>query len=92
MIDWQLHHQLLEDVVSAGLHVNALPIPRLFLVQRLLNEELNCSMEAFFQATILRSQSWHCRINRLWEVLMKHLFLNCFVMALEHILELHKGV
>jgi hypothetical protein len=31
MINWQLHHWLLEDIVSAGLHVNILPISRLFL-------------------------------------------------------------
>jgi hypothetical protein len=96
MIDWRLHYWLLEDMVSAGQHVNILPISRLFLVQRSLNEELNeelnCSMEVFFQATILRSRYWHHHIDRLWEVLMKHLFLGCFVMALEHILELHKGV
>ncbi len=40
MINWQLHHWLLEDVVSARLHVDVLPIPRLFLGQRPLNEEL----------------------------------------------------
>jgi hypothetical protein len=89
MINWQLHHWLLKDMVSTRLHVNILPISRIFLVQRLLNEELNCLMEVFFQATILHSQYWHCCINRLWEVLMKHLLLGCFVMALEYILELH---
>jgi hypothetical protein len=87
-----MHHRLLEDIVSAGLHVNILPISKLFLVQHSLNEELNCLMEAFFQATILHSWSWHHCIDRLWEVLMKHLFPGCFVIALEHILELHKGV
>jgi hypothetical protein len=45
MFDWQLHHQLLEDMVFAGLHVDVLPISRLFFVQRLLNEELDCLME-----------------------------------------------
>jgi hypothetical protein len=48
-------------------------------------------MEVFSQAVILRGQYWHPHINRLWEVLMKHLFPGCFVMALEHILKLHKG-
>ncbi len=38
MFNWQLHHQLLEDMISAGLHVDILPISRLFLVQRSLNE------------------------------------------------------
>jgi hypothetical protein len=33
MFNWQLHHQLLEDMVSARLHVDILPISRLFLVQ-----------------------------------------------------------
>ena len=79
-------------MISAGLHVKILPISRLFLIQHLLNEELDCLMEVFFQATILRSQYWHHCIDRLWEVLMKHLLPGCFVMALEHILELHKGV
>jgi hypothetical protein len=92
MFDWQLHHQLLEDMVSAGLHVDILPISRLFLVQRLLNDELDCSMEVFFRAAILRGRYWHRCINRLWEVLTKHLFPGCFAMALEHILKLHKGV
>jgi hypothetical protein len=92
MFDWQLHHRLLEDMVSAGLHVDILPVSRLFLIQGLLNEELDCSVEVFFQAAILHGWYWHCCINRLWEVLMKHLFPGCLVMALEHILELHKGV
>ena len=92
MFDWQLHHRLLEDMVSAGLHVDILPISRLFFVQRLLNEELDCLMEVFFQAAILRGRYWHRRINRLWELLMKHLFPGRFVMALEHVFELHKGV
>jgi hypothetical protein len=92
MIDWRLHHWLLEHMVSAGLHVNMLPISRLFLVQRSLNEELNCSMEVFFRAMILHSWYWHHCMDRLWQVLMKHLHPGCFVMALEHILELHKEV
>ncbi len=92
MFDWRLHHQLLEDMVSAGLHVDILPISWLFLVERSLNEELDCSREVFFQAAILRGQYWHRCIDRLWEVLVKHLFSGCFVMALEHILELHKRV
>ncbi len=92
MINWQLHHQLLEDVVSTSLHVDVLPIPRLFLVQRPLNEELNCLVKSFFRATILRSKHWHHCINRLWKVLTKHLLPGCFVVALEHILKLHKGV
>ncbi len=79
-------------MVSAGLHVDILPISRLFLIQHLLNEELDCSMEVFFQAAILRGRYWYHHIDRLWEVLMKHLIPGCFVMALEHILELHKGV
>jgi hypothetical protein len=49
-------------------------------------------MEVFFQAAILRGRYWYHHIDRLWEVLMKHLIPGCFVMALEHILELHKGV
>ncbi len=92
MFDWQLHHPLLEDMVSAGMHVDILPISRLFLVQRSLNEELDHSMEVFFQVAILSGRYWHRCIDRLWEVLMKHLFPSCFLMALEHILELHKGV
>jgi hypothetical protein len=79
-------------MVSAGLHVNILPISRLILVQCLLNEELDRSMEVFFLATILRGRYWHRCIDRLWEVLIKHLFPGYFVMALEHILEPHKGV
>ncbi len=47
-------------------------------------------MEVFFQVTILRSRYWHHPIDRLWEVLMKHLLPGCFVMALEHFLELTK--
>ena len=92
MFHWGLHHLLLEDIVSTRLHVNVLPIPRLFLVQRSLNEELDYLMEVFFQAVILHGRYWHSHINRLWKVLMKHLFPGCFVMALEHMLELHKEV
>jgi hypothetical protein len=55
----------------------------------LLNEELDCLMEVSFQAAILRGWYWHRCIDRLWEVHMKHLFLGCFVVALEHILKLH---
>jgi hypothetical protein len=87
-----LHHWFLEDVVSAGLQVNILPIPRLFLVQRLLNKELNFLMEVFFQAAILHGRYRHSCIDGLWEVLVKHLFPGCFVVALEHVFKLHKGV
>ncbi len=79
-------------MVSDGLHVDILPISRLFLIQHLLNKELDRLMEVFFQAAILRGWYWHRCIDRLWEVLMNHLFPGCFVMALEHILKLHKGV
>jgi hypothetical protein len=92
MFNWKLHHRLLEDMVSAGLHLDILPISRLFLIQCLLNEELDCSMEVFFLAAILHGRYWHHCIDRLWEVLMTNLFPGCFVMALEHILKLHKGV
>jgi hypothetical protein len=92
MINWHLHHWLLEVVVSAGLQIDVLPIHSLFLVQRSLNKELNHSMELFFQATILRSQHWYSCINGLWKVLVKHLFPGHFVTALEHILKLYKGV
>jgi hypothetical protein len=91
-LNWPLHHWLLEDMVSAGLHLDILPISRLCLVQRLLNEELDRLMEVFFPAAILHGRYWHRCIDRLWEVLMKHLFPGCFVMALEHILKLHKEV
>jgi hypothetical protein len=87
-----LHHWFLEDVVFAGLHIDILPIPRLFLVQRLLNKELNCSMEVFFQTAILHSWYWHSCIDGLPKVLVKHLFPGRFVVALEHILKLPKRV
>jgi hypothetical protein len=79
-------------MVSAGLQVDILPISRLFLVQRLLNEELDHLMEVFFQAAILRGRYWHSCIHKLWKVLMMHLLPGCFVMALEHVFKLHKGV
>jgi hypothetical protein len=78
--------------VSARLHVDILPISRLFLIQCSLNEELDCSMKVFFRAAILSGRYWPRRMDRLWEVLMKHLFPGCYVMALVHILELRKGV
>ncbi len=87
-----LHHWFLEDIVSAGLHIDILPIPRLFLVQRLLKKELNCLMGVFFQTAILHSQYWHSCIDRLRKVLVKHLFSGHFVVALEHILKLPKRV
>jgi hypothetical protein len=64
----------------------------LFLVQQSLNEELDHSMEVFFQAAILHGRYWHSRINRLWKVLMKHLFPGCFMVALGHVFKLRKGV
>ncbi len=79
MFYWGLHHWFLEDVVSAGLQVDILP--------RLLNKELDCLMEVFFQAAIFHGQYWHSRINRLWKMLMKHLFPGCFVVALEHVFQ-----
>jgi hypothetical protein len=87
-----MHHWFLEDVVSAGLHIDILSIPRLFLVQRLLNKELNPSMEVFFQAAILHGRYWHSLIHGLWKVLVKHLFPGRYVVALEHILKLPKRV
>ncbi len=79
-------------MVSAGLHVDILPISRLFLVQHLLNEELDLLMEVFLRVAILCGRYGHRCIDRLWEVLMKHLFPGCFVVALEHIFKLHKEV
>jgi hypothetical protein len=64
----------------------------LFLVWRLLNKELNHSMEVFFQVAILHDWYWHSRINGLQNVLVMHLFPGCFMVALEHVLKLHKGV
>jgi hypothetical protein len=92
MIDWRLHHEFLEDVVSPWLHVNVLPVPRLFLVQCPLNKELKCSMEVPFQFAILRNQQWQHCINGLWKVLMKHVFPGPSVVALEYVFKPHKGV
>ncbi len=87
-----LHHQFLEDIVSAGLHIDILPIPRLFPIQHSLNKELNRSMEVFFQTAILHSRYWHSQIDGLRKVLVKDLFPGRFVVALEHILKLPKRV
>jgi hypothetical protein len=92
MIDWHLHHWLWEDMVSPRLQIDVLHIPRLFLIQFLLNKELNCSMEVLFQFTILRNWHWHRCVDGLWTMLVKDLFPGSSVMALEHILKLHKIV
>jgi hypothetical protein len=49
-------------------------------------------MEVLFLIAILLSRYRHSCINRLRKVLMKHLFLGCSVVALEHIFKLCKGV
>ncbi len=92
MVDWRMHHGFFEDVVSPRLHVDVLPVPRLFLVQHPPNKELKSFMEDLFQVAILCNRQWHHPINRLWEVLMKHLFPGCSAVALEHVFELHKEV
>ncbi len=92
MFHWGLHHWLLEDVVSTGLQINVLPIPRLFLIQHSLYKKLDPSMEVVFQVAILRGWYWHSHIDRLWKVLVKHMFPGCFVVALEHVFKLRKGV
>jgi hypothetical protein len=92
MIDWCWHHWFLEDMVSPRRQIDVLPVSRLFLIQRLLNKELKRLMEVFVQVAILHNQHWQCCIDRLWKVLVKQLFPGRSVVALEHILELHKGV
>ncbi len=92
MINWHLHYWFLEDMVSPRLQIKVLPVPRLFLIQRPLNKELKCAMEIFFQVAILHNWHWQRCINGLRKVFLKYLFPGRSVVALEHILELHKGV
>ncbi len=86
------HFDLLLDVVIApGHHVNVLPVPRLLLVQNFSNEKLHGMTEVCpIQAILL---NWYIlRIGWFREVLVKDLLPGSFVLALEHILELHEGV
>jgi hypothetical protein len=73
------------------LHVDVLPVSCFFLIQHLLNEELNSSMEVLFHIAILHNWSQRCGVDRR-KVLMKHLLPGHSVLALEHIFKLHKGV
>ena len=72
--------------------MDVLPISRLFLIQRPLKKERDCSTKVLVQVTILISRDWPRRINGLREVLVERLLPHSPALSLEHILELRKGV
>ncbi len=83
---------LLSDIVIATKHhVDVLPVRRLLLVQNFRNEKLHSTTEVCLTQAILLD--WYIlRIGWFQEVLMNNLLPGSFVLALEHILELHEGV
>jgi hypothetical protein len=82
---------LLDVVIATGHHVDILPVPWLLLVQNFCNEKLHSMAEVCLTRAILLH--WYIlRIIRFWEVLVNNLLPGSFVLALEHILELHEGV
>ncbi len=82
---------LLDVVIATGHHVDVLLVPRLLLMQSFCNEKLHSMTEVCLTQAILLN--WYIlRIGWFWEVLESDLLPGSFVLALEHILKLHKGV
>jgi hypothetical protein len=82
---------LLDVVIATGYHVDVLLVLRLLLVQNISNEKLHGTTEVCLTWAILLN--WYILwIGWFREVLMNGLLPGSFVLALEHILDLHKGV
>ncbi len=83
---------LLSDVVIAiGHHRDVLLVLRLLLVQNFSNEKLHSTTEVCLARAILLN--WYILwIGQFREVLANGLLPGSFVLALEYILELHRGV
>ncbi len=82
---------LLDIVITTRQHVEVLPVPRLLLMQNFSNEKLHSRTEVCFTRAILLD--WYIlRIGQFREVLVNDLLPGSFVLALEHILELHEEV
>ena len=64
----------------------------LFLIQRPLKKERDCSTKVLVRVAILIAQDWPRCIDRLREVLVERLLPGSPVQSLEHILKLRKGV
>ena len=66
-------------------------VPVLLFVESFLEKNLDCMVEVFFARTILFGSN-HRGINQFWIELMDNLLSDTLVLALEHVLELQKGV
>ena len=84
MIKRRRHHLLLKDIVFTRLKIDVFPISRLLLIQRPLKKELKSLKEVLTGVAILFDQSWHPRVDGLWEVLMECLLPGSYVLSLEH--------
>ncbi len=86
------HFYLLSDVaIATRHHRDVLPVPWLLLVQNFSDEKLHGTTEVCLTQAILLD--WYIlRIGWFREVLVNNQLPGSFVLALEHILELHEGV
>ena len=91
MVDGTCLDLLLDVMIATGHHIDVLLVPWLLLVQNFSNEKLHSTTEVCLARAILLN--WYILwIGQFREVLANGLLPGSFVLALEYILELHKGV
>jgi len=88
-----LHHKVLMDpmIPTPGCHIDVLAIPWLPLVQRLLEEQVDCTRDVFSQGAIMRRQD-HLQSGWLREVIAEDLLPVTQQGTLEHVAELGKAL
>ncbi len=91
MIDRACLDPFLCIVVATGHHVDVLPVLWLWLVERFDDEKLHGMTKVLLCRAILLG-GYILRVGQLREVLVQDLLPGSLVLALEHILKLHKGV
>ncbi len=91
MVDGLRDQRLLDVVVAARCHVDPLAISGLLLMHGFSKKKRDCTAKVLFARTILFGDDDQ-RIDRFWKELVYDLLPGSFILALEHVLELHEGV
>jgi hypothetical protein len=81
----------LDVVVATGHHVDVLPVLWLWLLESFDDEKLHGTTKVLLRRAVLLG-GYILRVGWLQEVLVHDLLPGSLVLALEHILKLHKGV
>jgi len=85
------HEVLMDPMIPTGRHIDVLAIPWFLLIQRLLEEQVDCTREVFSQGVIVHRQD-RLRSGWLREVITEDLLPVAQQATLEHVAELGKAL